>query len=85
MVMPRYFFDVRDAQGITRDLEGQDLETSELAVTLAVASIGEIAKDMTAGGQKSNLIIYVRDDAGRGFVVSAKIEVRDAFPEELRG
>lgn len=49
--MPRYFFNIRTAVALHRDLEGEVFETSDLARQEAVCAAREILSGCAARGQ----------------------------------
>jgi hypothetical protein len=63
--MPRYFFDVRDGEKITRDDDGLELASLDTAQNEAVKALPEIAKDQLPDGSRREFEIIVKNDAGR--------------------
>ncbi|WP_426441814.1 DUF6894 family protein [Bradyrhizobium genosp. P] len=59
--MTRYFFDYRDANGVIKDEIGEDLPSVDAAREMALAALGDVARDMTRQGHEDRLMIVVRD------------------------
>ena len=59
--MPRFYFDVRDGDGVTHDDEGVELAGIEVARDEATRTLGEIARDALPGTLRRELSIEVRD------------------------
>jgi hypothetical protein len=74
--MPRYFFDFRDADGLFRDEEGQEMPGPEAARREAIRAAGGVALDIAGKGFDSELTVEVRDHAGSVLEVRAVIESR---------
>ena len=51
--MPRYFFDIFDAQGLTRDEEGMEFANMDEAVAEARRTLGGMVKDALLNGGES--------------------------------
>ncbi|MEQ1956254.1 DUF6894 family protein [Mesorhizobium yinganensis] len=62
--MPRYYFDVFDGDGITRDEVGIESATQDAAADEAVAAIPDIVHDELPGPPQRNFWVKVRDEAG---------------------
>ncbi len=73
--MPRYYFDFRDARGVTEDEVGEDLPSFNAARTMALVTLGEVARDVALNSQEGQITIEVRDANGLILAASATIEV----------
>jgi hypothetical protein len=65
--MRRYFFDVRDGEGIIPDEEGMELPTLDAVQDEATHALADMARDKvrsTNGDGARHLNIQVRDDNG---------------------
>ncbi len=65
--MPRYYFDLIDAGGITRDEGGLILRDTDAAQLEAARALGEMAKEAALhlnGRDTQEMAIDVRDDFG---------------------
>jgi hypothetical protein len=75
-LMPRYYFDFHDAEGVTKDATGEELPGEAAARNMALVALGEIARDVTLYGHEGQIAIEVRDIKSEAVLVaSAKIEV----------
>jgi hypothetical protein len=71
--MTRYFFDYHDATGVTRDEIGEDLPSVSAAREMALAALGDIARDVTRQGREDHLTIEIRD--GEHVVAGATVTI----------
>ena len=88
--MPQFYFHVRDADGLNRDLEGQDLADLETARREAVSTAREILSEkLLHGGSLNGRTIEITDEAGQ---VLAKVDACDilfqdghlrAYPDDV--
>jgi hypothetical protein len=68
--MQRYYFDLRDGDGLTVDDEGMELQDLQTVQEEAARSLGDMARDAvgksvdTQVGALTQMAIEVRDDAG---------------------
>ena len=62
--MPRYFFDVRDSGGFTRDEAGEDFVDFAEARAQAQTLLPDIAREELPDGELHQISCDVRDDAG---------------------
>ena len=62
--MPRFFFDVRQDDGLTSDVEGEELSSLDAAVREAALAAIHLAKELLSIS-RSTLVIEVRDEQGR--------------------
>jgi len=63
--MPRFYFHIRDEDGLTRDTEGQDLPDLEAARCEAVSAAREIlGEKLLHGGSLNHRTIEIADAAG---------------------
>jgi hypothetical protein len=76
--MPKYFFNVRDADGdISQDAEGQDLPDLDAAKTEAVSANREmLGERLLHGGQLDHRQIEIADEQGN---ILAKIDANDVL------
>jgi hypothetical protein len=77
--MPRYFFDIFDAQGLTRDEEGIEFASMDDAVAEARRTLGGMVKDALLDGHENEIEIRIRD--GQGPVVLS-VTMRSVWPGE---
>jgi hypothetical protein len=69
--MPRYFFDVRQSDGLTTDTEGEELADIDAASREAALAAVHLAKEhLSATG--STLTVEVRNEKGQ-YVLRAKV------------
>jgi hypothetical protein len=75
--MALYYFDFRDADGVTRDESGEELPDENHARDAALVCLGEVARDVTLHGYEGHIAIEVREDSEREpiFVALAMIKV----------
>lgn len=59
--MPRYFFDIRDQDGVFRDEEGIEFESMESARREARRALSEMAREVIARHDGVELAILIRD------------------------
>lgn len=71
--MPRYFFDVIDADGIQRDDAGQTFPDQQAANVVASTALLDIARDLV-GRNSTSLRIEIRNDAD-ATVVRKRLEL----------
>lgn len=74
--MQRYYFDYRDATGVTEDGIGEEFPGIEAARKMALVTLGEIARDFGLSGQEGQITIEVRDGNGPVLTASATIEIK---------
>jgi hypothetical protein len=73
--MPRFFLHIRDADGLTRDPEGQELPDLETARQEAVSTAREIlGEKLLHGGSLNGRTIEITDESGQ---VLDKLSARD--------
>jgi hypothetical protein len=73
-MMPRFYFDFHDANGILRDEDGEELASATIARKVALESIGETVRDFTYRHDDGRVVIEVRDGEGPVLRVSAVVE-----------
>jgi hypothetical protein len=83
VTMPRYFFDIHDGARSTTDDTGVELDGLEAARQEAARTLGEIARDILPDGDRHEVVIEVKDEAGQR-VLAAKLSV-SIEPTELPG
>jgi hypothetical protein len=74
VTMPRYFFDIHDGARSTTDDVGVELDELEAARQEAARTLGEIARDILPDGDRQEVVIEVKDEAGQRVLV-AKLSV----------
>jgi hypothetical protein len=81
--MPRFYLDSRDGDRFLPDEEGTDLASLHEARQAALASLGEIAKDvLQTGDNVRDLLVIVRSDDGHDLLtVSLVLRVQVAGGE----
>ena len=77
--MPRYFFDIFDAQGLTRDEEGIEFANMDEAVAEARRTLGGMVKDAMLESGENQIEIRIRD--GEGPVILS-VTMRAVWPGE---
>ncbi|MCK1387335.1 hypothetical protein [Bradyrhizobium sp. 21] len=81
--MPRYYFDLRDEQGVARDEEGLVLASARAVQAEAAKSVADMARDailaapLSDGKQSQSMAIDVRDADGPVMQVTLSFEVED--------
>jgi hypothetical protein len=73
-MMPRFYFDFHDANGILRDEDGEELASTIIARNVALETIGETVKELTYRHDGARVVIEVRDGDGPVLRVSAVVE-----------
>jgi hypothetical protein len=73
-MMPRFYFDFHDADGILRDDDGEELASAMIARKVALETIGETVRDFTYRHDDGQAVIEVRDGDGPVLRVSAVVE-----------
>lgn len=61
--MPRYYFDIQDKTGLTRDDVGMELPSMDDAVVEARRTLGGMIKDAMADTDQDQIEICIRDGA----------------------
>lgn len=59
--MSRYFFDVVDQNGRTRDTQGMELDSMDAAIIEARRALGGLVKDALSDGHELPIEIHIRD------------------------
>lgn len=80
--MPRYYFDVYNGDGLTRDDEGQTLSSLKDARRIAGAILPAIARDEVAHNDAIDIEVRVRDEAGN-IVLVTQMSFRASWDKEL--
>lgn len=62
--MPRYFFDIHNGDGPTRDDHGIVLTSRERILHETSRLLLDIARDELPGQSRGEIAVFVRDDAG---------------------
>ena len=62
MLMPRYYFNIRDGYDVDEDEEGIELPDIEAARAEALATVEELRDELRDAG---NIELEITDDAGR--------------------
>jgi uncharacterized protein DUF6894 len=75
--MGRYYFDLRDSEGLTIDEEGLELRDVQAAQDEAALSLADAARDSLgrSDGALNQMTIEVRTDAGAFMRVSFSFDV----------
>jgi Domain of unknown function (DUF6894) len=73
--MKRYFFDLRDSEGLTVDEEGLELQDVQAAREEAALSLADAARACGSDSALNQMTIEVRTDAGLLMRVSFSFEV----------
>ena len=63
--MPRYFFDMRDNDALTRDDEGLEYSDIQAVKAEATRALAEMARDIVPATDRRELAIEVRDQSSR--------------------
>ena len=59
--MPRYYFDIRDAQGLHRDDVGMDFPDMDRAIAEGRRAIADMSRDALPATNGESLEILIRD------------------------
>jgi hypothetical protein len=70
VTMPRYFFDIHDGARSTTDDTGVELDGLEAVRQEAARTLGEIARDILPDGDRQEVVIEVKDEAGQRVLVT---------------
>ena len=62
MLVPLFYFDVRDGQKLMRDDDGLEFPNIEAARDEATRALGELARDVLPGRAVREMAIEVRDE-----------------------
>jgi len=79
--MRRYYFDLRDDQGLAVDEEGLELRDIQVVQVEAARALSDVARDAVlrkavgADGPVSKMVIEVRDDDGPVVHVKFRFEI----------
>jgi hypothetical protein len=78
--MPRYYFDLRDDDGLSVDYEGMELPSIEAVQEEAARSLADMARDTVRKPSLSlsrnhRLAIEVRDEDGQLMIVKFTFEI----------
>ena len=71
--MPRYFFDIFDRNGLTRDEEGMPFENMDEAVAEARRTLGGMVKDALLDEDDSQIEIRIRDGVEGPVILSVSM------------
>ena len=75
--MPRYYFNVRDGETLSEDVDGIELQDLEAARREAIVAARDIMIDQLRGGEQvDGQIFEIEDEEGEVLLV---IPVRDAL------
>ena len=80
-MMPRFYFDFHDADGILRDDDGEELANALIARNVALETLGETVKELTYRHDEARVVIEVRDGDGPVLRVSAIVETTAPLKE----
>jgi hypothetical protein len=76
-MMPRYFFETRDGEAVTEDIEGLELPNLHAAREEALKYLGETANEAMPDGDRRDFEVTIKDQGGRTLLsASVKIRVR---------
>ncbi|MGX5826640.1 DUF6894 family protein [Mesorhizobium sp. 43Arga] len=64
-IMPRYYFDLYNGDGLTVDDDGQVFETRERLRSEAMRILPDIVRDEMLQGDHTAITVKVRDEGGR--------------------
>jgi hypothetical protein len=62
--MATFYFDYTDESGLITDTIGTQLDTAEDALSMAIGSLRDIAKDLRAEQDQAALVMTVKDSEG---------------------
>jgi hypothetical protein len=77
--MPRFHFDYHEAERVTRDEFGQEMQSAAAAHRMAMIALGEAVRDFTVAARPGKITIVVRNDAGILLRVCAIIEQTESW------
>lgn len=63
--MPRYYFDIHNGHGPSRDEHGVELSSDHNIVREMSRIVLDIARDELPGQERGEISIFVRDDTGQ--------------------
>ncbi|MGF9564021.1 hypothetical protein [Neorhizobium sp. JUb45] len=63
--MPRYFFDIHNGNGPSRDDHGMELPSQKRIMHEMSRILLDIARDELPGQERGDISIFVRDDTGK--------------------
>ena len=72
--MPRYHFDIHDGARFTTDETGVELDGLDAAREQAVRRLEELAREILRDGDRRDVVIEVKDEAGQRVLI-AKLSV----------
>ena len=79
--MPRFYFDVREGDRLTRDDNGLELDNLDAAERAAAEGAAEIGRDCLPKGNARDVTVEVRNERGRQ-VLSVRVAI-EVHREEL--
>jgi hypothetical protein len=62
--VPRFYFDVREGNSLTRDEVGLEFDTIDAAEVAAAAAAAEIGRDRLPAGDAREVTVEVKDEGG---------------------
>ncbi|MCK1599098.1 MULTISPECIES: DUF6894 family protein [unclassified Bradyrhizobium] len=77
--MPRFHFDYHEAERVTIDEVGQELQTADVARRMAMVALGEAVRDFTLAARPGSIAIVVRNNAGILLRVCALIDEAESW------
>ncbi|MCK1429540.1 MULTISPECIES: hypothetical protein [unclassified Bradyrhizobium] len=77
--MPRFHFDYHEAERVTLDEFGQDMQSVVAAHRMAMVALGEAVRDFTLAARPGTIAIVVRNDGGVLLTVSATVEQTESW------
>ena len=75
--MPRFFFDIRDSDGLFRDDTGLELESMDVAVGMARRTLSDMVRDAFRDPETTELAVKIRDGSEGPVVLTVTLETRD--------
>ena len=77
--MPRFHFDYHEAERVTLDEFGQEMQSVVAAQRMAMIALGEAVRDFTVAARPGTIAIVVRNDGGVLLTVSATVEQTESW------
>jgi hypothetical protein len=77
--MPRFHFDYHEAERVTLDEFGQEMQSVIVAHRMAMIALGEAVRDFTLAARPGRIAIVVRNEGGVLLTVSATIDQTESW------
>lgn len=74
--MPRYYFDVSDNDGFFCDEQGIELDSMDMAVSVARRTLSDMVQDVFREAEHANLSVKIRDGAEGPILLTVTLDTR---------